>query len=108
MSSSTKLSPLSAADMATIRSVLFLAGYQSGHPPDDKTDFSSAALLLMQKVRSGENSAAVLAQHLNDCFGRSSKEDTLFASVLPRYAMQGMPAILPDQHRLPGRNSGLK
>lgn len=105
MSSSATPTDITDTDMATIRSVLFLAGYEAERPSDGRTSFSTAALLLMRRVRGGETSAALLTEHLNACFDRPAKENALFASVLPRYAMQGLPNGL-RQWKRPGTDHG--
>ena len=93
MSSDAKLAAISETDMKTIRAVLLRAGYGAGAVIDNEYQHSAAALLLMQKVRSGERSAVVLQEYLEHCFGRPTKYRVLFAPILPRYAIQGLPRI---------------
>jgi hypothetical protein len=50
-----------------------------------------AASLLMQKVRAGDRRPDVLARHLDDAYGRPTKYGVLHASLLPRFAIQGLP-----------------
>lgn len=93
MSSDAKLAAISETDMQTIQSVLFRTGYDLGSGIGDEYEYSAAALLLMQKVRTGETSAVALEAYLDDRFGRASKNKVLFAPMLPRYAIQGLPRV---------------
>ncbi|MCQ4629626.1 hypothetical protein GB927_006225 [Shinella sp. CPCC 100929] len=93
MSSDAKLAAISETDMQTIQSVLFRAGYDVGSGIGDDYKYSAAALLLMQKIRTEETSAVALEAYLDDRFGRSTKYKVLFAPLLPRYAIQGLPVV---------------
>ncbi|WP_439631069.1 hypothetical protein [Shinella sp.] len=93
MSSDAKLAAISETDMQTIQSVLFRSGYDLGSGIGDDYKYSAAALLLMQKVRTEETSAVALEAYLDDRFGRPSKNKVLFAPLLPRYAIQGLPVV---------------
>jgi hypothetical protein len=91
MSSAVTPAVLSEADMQTIHSVLFRAGYGAGSPVGGVYRYSTAAALLMRKVGDGERSPDVLERHLHDFYGRPTKYKVLYASLLPRFAIQGMP-----------------
>jgi hypothetical protein len=91
MSSVANLAVISDTDMQTIHSVLFRAGYGARSPVTGAIQYSAAASLLMQKVRAGDRRPDVLARHLDDAYGRPTKYGVLHASLLPRFAIQGLP-----------------
>lgn len=91
MSSDVKTPEVSLHEMEMIQSVLRTAGYSADTLVDGRQKLNTATLLLMQLVLSGEASPHALAEQLEQSFGRPLKYDVLFASLLPRYAIQGMP-----------------
>ena len=84
---------VSSREMEMIRSVLHTAGYSSDVLVDDGQKFNTATRLLMQLVLSGEASPHALAEQLERSFGRPVKYKVLFAPLLPRYAIQGLPLV---------------
>lgn len=93
MSSNTRSPEISLREMEMIRSVLRIAGYSPDVLAEDRQKFNTATKLLMQLVLSGEVAPHALAEHLEQCFGRPMKYKVLFASLLPRYAIQGLPLV---------------
>ena len=73
-----------------IASVLFRAGYDAGAVANRRV--GSAAAMLSDKIGSGEADFGRLERYLNDFFGRPVVDVALFAPVLPRFAIQGLPA----------------
>lgn len=93
MSSDAGIPEISSREMKMIRSVLRMAGYSPDVLAEDRQKFNTATKLLMQLVLCGEASPHALAEHLEQCFGRPMKYKVLFASLLPRYAIQGLPLV---------------
>jgi hypothetical protein len=91
MSSIAKMTGISDTDMRMIHSVLRRAGYDVDVLMHDERDLDAATVLLIQLVRTGEKSPSILARHLERSFGRSAKPRVVFASLLPQYAIQGLP-----------------
>ena len=83
---------ISLHDMTTIRSVLFQAGYSSGSPIDGEFRADTATKMLIEKVRGGECSPVVLERLLGSSYGHPKAEIELFAPILPRFAIQGLPS----------------
>lgn len=82
---------------AIIASVLFRAGYDAGAAANRRV--GSAAAMLNDKIRSGETDLGRLERYLSDFLGRPVVEIALFAPVLPRFAIQGLPAKSQAQAR---------
>lgn len=93
MSSDARTPEISLHEMEIIRSVLRTAGYSTDVLCNDRQEFNTATLLLMQLVLSGEASPHALAEQLERSFGRPVKYKVLFSSLLPRYAIQGLPLV---------------
>lgn len=93
MSSDAAIPEISPHEMEMIRSVLRTAGYSPDGLVEDGHQFNTATRLLMQLVLSGEASPRALAEQLEQSFGRPVKSKVLFAPLLPRYAIQGLPLI---------------
>lgn len=93
MSSDAAIPEISPHEMEMIRSVLRTAGYSPDGLVEDGHQFNKATRLLMQLVLSGEASPRALAEQLEQSFGRPVKSKVLFAPLLPRYAIQGLPLV---------------
>ncbi|MDP9590546.1 UNVERIFIED_ORG: hypothetical protein J2W19_003110 [Shinella zoogloeoides] len=91
MSSDTRPT-VSSADMKMIRSLLFRAGYSAGSPIEGEFRADTATAMLIERVRDGETSPAVLERFLGNSYGRPEPETELFKSGLPQFAIQGLPA----------------
>jgi len=90
MSSDCTAPEIADPHMAIIASVLFRAGYDAGAAANRRV--GSAAAMLNDKIRSGETDLGRLERYLDDFFGRPVADVALFAPVLPRFAIQGLPA----------------
>jgi len=93
MSSDARTSDITPREMKLIRSVMHTAGYGADVLADGQQKFNPATLLLMRMVLSGEASPHVLAHQLDRSFGIPVRYRVLFAPILPRYAIQGLPRL---------------
>lgn len=95
MSSAPKSSSISPSDMSMLQTVLNDAGYDADVLSVDRSLFNAAALLVTKLFLSGETSPYALAAQLERNFGRSDSARVPYKSMLPRHAIQGLPAIRP-------------
>ena len=93
MSSDARISDITLSEMTIIRSVLHTAGYGADVLAEGQRKFSPATRLLMRMVLAGEASPHALALQLDRSFGIPVKYRVLYASTLPRYAIQGLPRL---------------
>ena len=93
MSSTERTLEISVQEMEMIRAVLRAAGYSPDILVEGRRKFNTATLLLMRMVLSGEADPQALAGQLERSFGRPLKDKVLFASILPRHAIQGLPHL---------------
>lgn len=101
MSSDTTFT-VSSTDMTMIRSLLFRAGYSAGSPADGEFRADTATAMLVEKVRGGETSQAVLERLLGNSYGCPEREVELFKPGLPQFAIQGLPACTAYRLRRAG------
>ncbi|GMB81088.1 hypothetical protein NN6n1_18710 [Shinella zoogloeoides] len=99
MSSDAGIPEISSREMEMVGSVLRMAGYSPDALAKNGQKFNTATKLLMQLVLSGEASPQRLVEQLERSFGRPLKYKILFAPLLPRHAIQGLPPIRKAEFR---------
>lgn len=93
MSSTKDPGPISSHDLNMLQSLLLDAGFEIDRPAGDERSHNKATRKIIELFQSGMTDPSKLKGEMLFLFGIQTRKQVPSHKPLPRYAIQGLPAL---------------